>query len=51
VCLDIDDVDELSARMPQLTRLDLKNAGHMIPVERPDALSEAILNFAGGLKQ
>ncbi len=43
------DVDELSARIPNLTRVDLDNAGHMIPVEQPAALSDALIAFAGKL--
>ena len=46
---DPDHIDELSARVPNLMRLDMEDAGHMIPVERPDALSEAILKFASGV--
>ena len=49
VFLDREDVDELSARIPNLTRVDLKHAGHMIPVERPEALSDAMLSFAKAL--
>jgi 3-oxoadipate enol-lactonase len=46
---DPDDIDDLSARIPKLTRVDLPNAGHMIPVERPKELSDAILNFASAI--
>lgn len=43
------DVDELSGRIKNLTRVDLDNAGHMIPVEQPEALSKAIMDFAAKL--
>ena len=43
------DVDALSARIPNLTRIDVDNAGHMIPVEQPDALAKALLSFATAL--
>lgn len=43
------DIDELSARIPKLTRIDLDNAGHMIPVEQPKALSDALIQFAAKL--
>lgn len=43
------DIDDLSSRIPKLTRIDLANAGHMIPVERPQELSQAILDFAAAL--
>ena len=40
------DVIELSARMPQCERLDMVDAGHMIPVERPAELADALIAFA-----
>lgn len=46
VFLNRDDVAELAARMPQCTCLDMADAGHMIPVERPAALSAALTGFA-----
>lgn len=39
------DVTELAARMPQCTRMDMADAGHMIPVERPVNLGAALLSF------
>ena len=41
-----EDVAELSACIRRLQRVDLANAGHMIPVERPNELSDAIVDFA-----
>lgn len=41
-----DAVDNLSARIPRLTRVDMADAGHMIPTERPASLARAILDFA-----
>lgn len=43
---DVDAVNRLSARIPDITRVDMANAGHMIPAERPVELAEAILAFA-----
>lgn len=40
------DVVELCARLPSVRRVDLANAGHMVPVERPGELAQAILDFA-----
>lgn len=39
-------VSELAARLPNATRKDFANAGHMIPVERPGELADAITTFA-----
>ncbi|MEM7751503.1 MAG: alpha/beta hydrolase, partial [Pseudomonadota bacterium] len=41
-------VAELAGRISKGQRVDLANAGHMIPVERPVELSDAILKFASG---
>ena len=49
VFFDAADVAELAARLPHCERLDLADAGHMIPVERPQRLADALLNFARGL--
>jgi pimeloyl-ACP methyl ester carboxylesterase len=43
------DVNELAARLPQCERLDMADAGHMIPVERPARLAEALITFAAKL--
>ncbi|NQW01815.1 MAG: alpha/beta hydrolase [Rhodospirillales bacterium] len=37
--------NELYARIPNPTRLDMDHVGHMIPVEDPDGLAKAILDF------
>ncbi|KPJ78632.1 MAG: hypothetical protein AMJ54_02325 [Deltaproteobacteria bacterium SG8_13] len=39
-------VDELFARLPAARRVDLLEAGHLVPAERPQALTEALLAFA-----
>jgi pimeloyl-ACP methyl ester carboxylesterase len=39
-------VDVLSARLPQVQRLTLDNAGHLIPLERPAETARALLDFA-----
>ena len=46
VFLDLNDVDELFARLPNGRRVDMHDAGHLIPMERPEALAEALLDFA-----
>jgi pimeloyl-ACP methyl ester carboxylesterase len=40
------DVETLYARLPNARRIDVADAGHMIPVERPDTLSSALLDMA-----
>ena len=46
VFLERDVVEELITRMPAARRVDLQDAGHLIPAERPQELSEALLTFA-----
>ena len=41
------DVAEIAARLPLAERLDVENAGHMVPVERPSTLVDALARFAG----
>lgn len=43
-------VNRLSARIPDITRVDMAHAGHMIPAERPGELAEAVLAFAARLE-
>jgi pimeloyl-ACP methyl ester carboxylesterase len=50
VFLDRDDVRALAQRMPHCQCLDLANAGHMVPVERPDELGNALIDFAASLR-
>lgn len=40
------DVEELSARVPGLQRVEFRDAGHLIPIERPQAFTRALLEFA-----
>ena len=40
------DIDAIYARLPNARRLDMQNAGHMIPVEQPQALADALLGMA-----
>lgn len=44
-----DDVDQLAARIPNATRIDFPDAGHLIPAERPEAFAMALLEFGGTL--
>lgn len=46
---DPNDIDALYARLPNAERIDMPNAGHMLPVEQPQALSKALLDFASKL--
>lgn len=46
VFFDAADVAELAARMPDARRLDMPDAGHMVPAERPAELAAALLDFA-----
>jgi len=40
-----EDVAELAARIPNAKRVDFADAGHLIPAERPDAFTRALLDF------
>jgi 3-oxoadipate enol-lactonase len=46
VFLDHDDLDILGARIPNAKRIDMKNAAHLLPAERPEELAHELLNFA-----
>ena len=43
------DVNTLYARLPNARRLDMQDAGHMIPLEQPQALAEALLEMSAWL--
>lgn len=45
VFLERDVVEDLFARLPQGKRVDLPEAGHLIPGERPDEPAQALLRF------
>lgn len=47
VFLETEAVAELFERLPRAKRLDMPEAGHLIPGEQPEALCEALLAFAG----
>lgn len=47
--LDLADVEKFVARIPECERVDLTDAGHMVPLERPAALADAVVKFAAGL--
>ncbi|MGH8707700.1 MAG: alpha/beta fold hydrolase [Burkholderiales bacterium] len=40
------DVEELGARIAGLQRVEFADAGHLIPIERPQAFARALLEFA-----
>ncbi len=46
VFFDAGDVAELAGRLPHGRRVDFAGAGHMLPVEVPERLAEALLAFA-----
>jgi pimeloyl-ACP methyl ester carboxylesterase len=46
VFLDQDDVNRLFARLPEARRLNMADAAHLLPAERPEALASALLDFA-----
>lgn len=50
IFLDRDDLEALYARLPRARRLDLRDAGHLIPVERPRATVEALRDFGRWLE-
>jgi 3-oxoadipate enol-lactonase len=43
---DREEVAELTARLPKARTLEMADAGHLIPVERPTALAAALVAFA-----
>lgn len=47
--LEPDAVAELFARLPHGRRVDFANAGHLIPVERPEALADSMAAFVEDL--
>jgi len=46
VFFNAEDVDQLAARLPHCESLDMPDAGHMVPVERPKKLADALVGFA-----
>lgn len=44
------DVDELAARIPDRRTVTFPDAGHLIPLERPRAFAQALLDFARSLR-
>lgn len=46
VFFDAADVAELCARLPDATRIDLPDVGHLISMERPEAIVDACLRLA-----
>ncbi len=46
VFFDASVVAQLCARLPRVTRLDWEDAGHLLPLEKPQALAHALVNFA-----
>lgn len=43
---DRDDVDRLFARLPNATRHEIADAGHMVPIEQVETLARLLLDFA-----
>lgn len=46
---DPQDIDAIFKRLPNARRIDMQNAGHMIPVEQPQALLDALLGMVDWL--
>ena len=46
VFLEPDSVDDLFSRIPNGRKVDLPDAGHLIPAEKPEKLSDILLTFA-----
>jgi 3-oxoadipate enol-lactonase len=46
VFLDREDLTRLIARLPDVRRVDMADAAHLLPAERPEKLTEALLEFA-----
>lgn len=49
VFLEREVVDDLFARLPRGQRVDMTDAGHLVPNERPEKLAGVLLKFAGEL--
>lgn len=47
--LDQGEVERLRARLPQAKHVEWADAGHLLPLEHPDRLADALINFAKGL--
>lgn len=47
--LNLEDVQRYAKRLPDSRRIDLADAGHMVPLERPQAFNRALLDFAVSL--
>ena len=50
IFLEQPDLDNLFSRLPRAKQINLDDAGHLIPAERPEALADALLDFARELK-
>ena len=51
VFLDNDIVDKWCNAMPDCTRLDWKDCGHLVPLERPERLREALQDFGARVER
>ncbi len=49
VFYEAEDVEELTARLPDSRTVVFDNAGHLLPAERPSETAAALLQFANGL--
>ncbi len=48
---DADDVRAIVARLPDARRIDMANAGHLVPAERPQETIAALAGFAADLER
>jgi len=46
VFLDMEVVDQLFSRLPMGRRIDMSDAGHLIPAEQPEVLARRLMSFA-----
>jgi pimeloyl-ACP methyl ester carboxylesterase len=51
VFLDQEVLDRITASMPDVRRLDWQDCGHLVPLERPDRLAEALADFGAELER
>ena len=50
VFLDMDVLEKWMARLPDVRRLEWADCGHLIPLERPERLGEALKDFGAEIE-
>ena len=51
VFLDVEVLDRVTAAMPDVRRLDWQDCGHLVPLERPDRLADALAEFGAEVER